>query len=423
MMRTAMSKPLRICIVALNAYPAIEPSAGRAIGGLENRAWNFAVGLARHSHIAVDFVVGHTRPEARTVVEGVTIVPIVDRWRDIRHDVSAVLDPKPSFPWFHVKRWNVKVLWQLALLAMTRPFRDRRQITDRLMTHCDRLRPDVFLSFGVGSQSAAVIRAAKLIRRPVIVALASNSELDARLFEDGDYESRHGETAQESRYAIEHATRVMCQTRWQHDRLLELTGRQSSIVPSPIRIERWSKHPKTERGNSVLWVGRFDQFHKRPELCLDVALRCPDIPFVMVINRGDARLADQVRASAPRNVRIIDYVPADEMPTLFREARVFLSTSAAAFEGFPNVFLEAAASGTPVVTLEDFGDFVVSSGCGECSNGDLNLAIEKLQLLWSHEARWRECSRRGQDWVQRVHALDHVVIQFLNAMEDVLALD
>ena len=68
---------------------------------------------------------------------------------------------------------------------------------------------------------------------------------------------------------------------------------------------------------------------------------------------------------------------------MFRQARCFLSTSAASHEGFPNVILQAAAAGVPIVSLEDFDNFIATAGVGYCAAGDLERAAQQLQYAWS----------------------------------------
>lgn len=397
---------LRVCIVALNAYPAVEPSAGKAVGGAEMRAWNLAIGLSHQPGVEVFFMVSHTRPLVTTQVEDVTLVPIVDRFRDIRFDVSRVMESTSRFPWCRLLGWNSKVLWQFPLLIVTRPFRDRRPLQTRISGPCEQLMPDICIGFGLGAHSAGVVRAAERIRRPAIAAIASNAELDERFLTDPDYINHYGDSSADSRYVIEHASAIVCQTEWQQDRLRELTGRDSFVVPTPIRLERWLSTPSDGVGEHVLWIGRYDDVYKRPQLCLEIARRCPNIPFVMVINRGDAVTERNVRRSVTDNVQIVDYVQRDKMPELFRRSRLFLSTGQS--EGFPNVFLEAAASGVPIVTLEDFGDFVSNSKGGVCTHGNLEQAANTVRKLWDDQVVRERHAQDGEEWVRKYHSLEAV---------------
>lgn len=53
---TRMGHPYSIGFVVWQALPAIVPTLGRNIGGLETRAWNFAKLLANSSHWEVFFL-------------------------------------------------------------------------------------------------------------------------------------------------------------------------------------------------------------------------------------------------------------------------------------------------------------------------------------------------------------------------------
>ncbi|MBC8352519.1 MAG: glycosyltransferase family 4 protein [Planctomycetes bacterium] len=409
--------PRRVCIIALNAYPAIEPKAGRSIGGLEMRAWNLATGLSQQPDIEVFFMVGHTRPITSTRVGNVTVVPLIDRFRDLRFNVSRSIDALPHFPWFRTRAWHAKLLWQLPLLLATRPFRNRRSMHERISEQLEQLKPDVCMGFGLGEHAAAIVRASERIQRPSIVGLASNADLDAELFSDSRYVNHYGDSSDDCRFVIERASAVLCQTQWQQDRLTELANRESFVIPTPIRAERWSTTETTEPGKYVLWVGRYDEVYKRPQLCLKIARQCPDIPFVMVLNRGDARTERDIRKNATPNVRIVDYVPADEMPDVFRRARLFLSTSQS--EGFPNVFLEASASGTPIVTLEDFGNFVSKSECGVWTKGDSDQAVSSVCDLWNDVVSRARYAENGQRSVRQFHSLEAVAENLRNVVDTV----
>ncbi len=417
-----MTKSLvHICIVAPNAYPAVNPQAGQSIGGIETRAWKLATGLAELPDLQVSMIVRHNRPIRLTSVQGVTLAPIVDRFRDVRKVVSQDVSVTSHFPWLRMRRWRWRLLWELPLLAVTRPCRDRQELREQVAAKIQSLRPDVCVTLGNGAVSAAVVRTAANIGRPSILLLASNTDLDPQIFQDDHYVTAYGESALDCRYAVQNASVILCQTEWQRERLQERTGRTGVILRTPIPLAPWACAVERQVAREyVLWIGRFDTAHKRPQLCLEVAKRCPNMSFLLVINRGDRDVEAEIRRQSPPNVRLVDYVPAHEMPDLFRGSRVFLSTGSAEVEGFPNVLLEAAASGTPIVTFNDFGEFVASSGSGKCAHDDIEAAANDLRTLWSDENAWRQCSEAGRTWVAKHHSQERVANAFRAIVHDLL---
>ncbi len=403
---------MRIAIVALNAYPAVNPQAGTAIGGLETFAWLLARGLATRPRHEVQFLVRHTSKPTSDVVEQVQIVADVEPLRPWRQAISHDLEVLPRFPWLKLKRFRPSLLWKVPVLGLTRiACGPRPALTDRLMMLLTLSRPDIVVSLGVGDSSAAAIHAADSLEIPSLLWLQSNADLDARFRDQADYVDPYGVTSADAQASWQ-ANQIICQTGWQQQRVLELLNRPSELIPNPLDATRFPVgDPSPWSRQGVLWIGRYDRHHKRPHLALEIARKCPRIPFRMVINRGDPAVESEIRAQAPPNVQIIDYLSREEMPKAFREARLFLSTGSAAFEGFPNVLLEAAASGTPIVSMDDFDEFLTRSQCGILGT-NTEVTAKAVMLLTGLEGEWISRSRRGAEYVRQHHSLPTCLERF-----------
>lgn len=381
-------RPLRVCIVALNAYPAIDPRAVGPIGGIETRAWSFARGLARRDNWKVSMFVRHGRRPRRDEFEGVTLIPLVDRLYHVRQSVSMCIGRRRRFPWLTLHRWRAALLWQLPLVAADRLIHgvpgDPWHVDSRLST----LDTDVFCTFGVQSHSATVIASAHAAHRPAVLFLGSDGDLDENYGPDSSYVSPYGDRGDVCWRILQEADAVIVQTEDQQRLLHERFGRESTIVENPIDVREWDAGLREPLGDVavrfnryVLWVGRAEDIHKRPDLCLEVAHRCPEINFLMVLNPRDPVVEHRVRRNAPANVQIISYVPCPEMPAIFARAAALLNTSA--LEGFPNVFLQAAVSRIPIASLNVGREFLTWLGCGRHTDGDMPQLAAFLQDAWN----------------------------------------
>ncbi len=389
--------PLRIALVAWRGLPAALSSAGKRVGGLETGAWELAQGLAALEGCQVTFVTEHSRAVVPGKIAGVNVQVEVNRWKELREDFSNNVELTPKL---RIKRWHWRLLYQFPVLLATRPWRAAdppAMAAEPRLLHID---CDVWGCFGVNQDSARVIAAARAQQRPCILFLESNADLSDSVAAGSDSPNPYGVTSAEQEFCLTHASVVVCQSHWQLKRYRAQFDHPSELIRNPIRLEQWSpsqlsvpqhsvsqlSQPQHSDDGYVLWIGRYDDFHKRPLLALQIARLCPDIPFKLVVNRSSsassAEIEDRVRQSLPHNCTIVDYIPYSDMPQVFHAARTFLSTSSASHEGFPNVILQAAASGTPIVSLEDFDEFIHGSGAGSCSHGDIAEAAKQLQLAW-----------------------------------------
>jgi glycosyltransferase involved in cell wall biosynthesis len=122
------------------------------------------------------------------------------------------------------------------------------------------------------------------------------------------------------------------------------------VLPFPTDTQEQFKEPKHDIGGrqKILWAGRFDR-QKRPDLLRDIALRMPDVDFIVY----GSPMLDTVTGKgifkslgAVKNLYLCG--PFDGFADIPRdEIALFLYTSA--WDGMPNIILEAFSSGLPVI--------------------------------------------------------------------------
>ncbi len=105
----------------------------------------------------------------------------------------------------------------------------------------------------------------------------------------------------------------------------------------------------------VLAVGTIQPRKNLPVLAraMKRVIQHHDIDLVIAGRKGwmaEDVLSEVTEAGLGDHLRVIDYVPAEDLPALYRAAEVFVQPSK--FEGFGMPVLEAMASGTPVIAAE-----------------------------------------------------------------------
>ena len=405
------SRPFRVCFVALNAYPAIDPQAPGAIGGIETRAWMFARALVARGDCEVQFVVRHTQPLRKTVVDGVTLVPILDRFYRLRESVSTRIERQPLFPYLRIRNWSLGLLWQLPFLAMIRQFRAKPPGPREPQPLLQAIDTDLFCTFGVQSFSAATIASAHAAGRPTVLVLGSDSDLDERYTEHSTWINPYTDRGDLCWWIVRNADVVVTQTAWQQQRLQSQFARTGACVENPIDVEEWDARQilpladtySTGWDRYILWVGRAEAVHKRPQVCLELARLCPQAQFLLVLNPRDDGLEEHLRQTAPANVRFVRHVPFPQMPALFRRAVALVNTSS--LEGFPNTFLQAALSRIPVGAL-DVGDvFLPASGAGVACGGSLQTLADFTNRVWADPTSWQSRMETAREYVIQNHGL------------------
>lgn len=405
-----MPHPLRVCFLAYHAYPVIEPAAEGVFGGTETRAWTLARALVQRPDLAVSLVVYARHPLRQQSCQGVQLVRRREPLYWVRQAVGKHVEVLSRFPWVRFRSFAPGLLWQVPLLAMVRPFRrgpDPRR-PDRFLLG---LQADVFFCFGVHRQTATAVATARAAGRRSVVFLGADSDLDPRYTADSTYISPYGERGAVCWYALHHADHIVAQTPRQQAALAERFGRQALVLSNPIDLREWDAGLAVEQPlpglehlpRYALWIGRADSFHKRPLVCLELARHCPEVPFLLVVNPREPAVEQRLHRDRPENVCLVTRVAFADMPRVFRRAAVYVNTSAPGYEGFPNVFLQAAASEVPIASLELDADFVERSGAGSVACGDVRRLAQYVRRMWHHPAEAHAVGQQGRRFVQQHH--------------------
>ena len=162
-------------------------------------------------------------------------------------------------------------------------------------------------------------------------------------------------------WGLSRTDRIFVQHRGQLSGLPKRWQSKAYIVPS-IAGETAVVKPHCEREKYVAWIAVLREV-KRADLLIQIARKMPDVRFVVCGGPSSfasspgygERIVKELRAVP--NIDFRGPVAPDVAHRVIADAAVFLSTSDE--EGFPNTFLQAWASGTPVVSLKIDPDLVI----------------------------------------------------------------
>lgn len=394
---------MKVCFVAENAYPVIAPGERQAFGGMETQAWAFARALQQQNCCDVRFAVSSPKRFRTETHAGIDVINRQSFFEHLRRQVSQSCLIQHSWPPLRILKWSNSLLWRLPLLLVTRPFRTHDDHARRIAEFYSQLSVDVVIAFGVSSLTTAVIEAAGASGKRTVISCASNDDLRAEYCPGSNYVNAYGEVGHVLSRGLLAADQIFVQTAWQQELARNNLNLEADLLPNPID-EDWTvwagqhqellkelsnRNPELH-GNFVLWTGRTDRFHKRPEMAFDVARNLPQHRFVMVINATDPEYAEQLEILRPPNVLLLPSMPYAHFIALMSRATAFLSTGSGQYEGFPNVFLQAGILGVPVVSADcDFG-ILSSIGIGRSYNNSVPDMVQALDQICTFPDKRRE---------------------------------
>jgi len=219
-------------------------------------------------------------------------------------------------------------------------------------------------------------------------------------------------------WGLMRSDRIFVQHNGQLSQLVTRWKSKAHVVPSfagemPVGL------PHSERKGYVAWVGTL-RGPKRVDRLIEIARRLPKIQFVVCggtstfqssVENGRQIVSD---LRALPNVDYLGQVEIKRTQKIIAEANILLSTADG--EGFPNTFLEAWSSGTPVVSLTIDPDGIIQQkGLGTLSRS-VGCAVEDIKTLMELPQRRTDIGIRAQQHVEKMHSESVVIKIFERAV-------
>jgi glycosyltransferase involved in cell wall biosynthesis len=217
-------------------------------------------------------------------------------------------------------------------------------------------------------------------------------------------------------YGLKQADGVLAQSVRQQELLLRNFGRPSSIAHMLVGSSG-TNLDFAGRDIHALWVSNIRRL-KRPDILLDIAGELPRVSFHIVGGpvAGERELFAEVqgRARAVPNVTFDGPLAYDDAAALYGRARIFVNTSD--MEGFPNTYLQAWASGTPVVAFFDPDGLIAEHGLGIAVRTPQEM-IAAVRMLLQDEAAWNAARARCLAFIERRYGEDVVLQPYLQVLD------
>lgn len=191
--------------------------------------------------------------------------------------------------------------------------------------------------------------------------------------------------------------RVPLPLRWQ---------RRAYLLPGIVSLAG-TMVPHLERNGAVVWIAVIRPA-KRPDLLVEIARRLPSIRFVVCgspsLSHWDAGTIERImtQLKALPNIDYRGHVSPEQALKSIGEASLLLSTSDG--EGFPSVFLEAWAAGTPIVSLQIDPDHKIRDyDLGKVAD-TVEGTVTAIDSFMASPERIREMGTKARRHVEELHS-------------------
>ncbi|WP_084302738.1 glycosyltransferase family 4 protein [Bradyrhizobium sp. WSM2254] len=282
-------------------------------------------------------------------------------------------------------------------------------------------RPDIMIQGVCGVHTAIMAFVAGQLGIPFVHRVVNDKDVDERC----KIGLRSYEWLAYS-WARNRTTAFLCQNEYQREKLAALfPGKPVHVLHNAVVVAEDAAPPlpRAER-RYVAWLGVF-RYGKNLPLLFRIAQELPTVKF-RVAGMPD-RVVDQATLDAVNrlrqlpNVEMVGYIRRADVQRFLSEATMLLCTSD--FEGFSNVFLEAFAVGTPVMTRRqvDPDSIVVRYSLGASAEDELALT-KSVKALWDMDANeYNALTRRCQTYVKANHSPSAKARELIAALTPLVA--
>jgi len=167
----------------------------------------------------------------------------------------------------------------------------------------------------------------------------------------------------------------------------------------------------------ILWVGN-NHFKKHPEIFLRLVNDFPEFNFLMIMSTTAQNPTDHAIKKITEKLPNLDYkgfVPFSSIAKYFAEAALFIGTSD--MEGFPNTYIQAWQTKTPVISLHIDPDAVIQKFKLGRLSGSYDQLCHDLQVLMKDAQLRFDLGENCKKYVDAHHHELKVTQRFVDFIE------
>ncbi len=298
---------------------------------------------------------------------------------------------KPLFdmPWYKIGFGAIKTLWCLI-----------------------KINADIYFERTSSPRLGLVSLYCKIFKKKLIYMTAADIDCN------GQYPKIYGKIFHRIyNYGLKNVNAVIVQSEKQQRLMKKNYGIESIFIKSLFRIRDSINIEK----KFTLWIARC-HWMKKPNIFLDMVKLFPNEKFVMISPKAadDHKLFDSIKQKAKTysNLTFIEEVSFIDSQYYFDQAKVFVNTSTV--EGFPNTFLQAGLSKTPILSLDiSPDDFLHNIEGGVCTNGNIKLFFSMYEKLVNNIPHRKMLGNNIFEYVKKHHNAKSIAEQYKKLMENI----
>jgi glycosyltransferase involved in cell wall biosynthesis len=374
---TQASKGVKICFVALTAYPLLTGGKPKYVVGPDVNSFILAKELVKRG-FQVSFI---TYDYGGAPVEYASGMEIVKTYREGSH-LNKVLKA------FHI--------WKAI-----------KKVKARVYVH---------------SGSLCISLFCRLLRKKNIYEVASDALTTKELIDPKSLEfhrPRFSLTELFHQLDIKLADIIIVQNEFQREMLKQNYHKDGILIKMPFPICEQDM-PEKKKPLIVLWVGSMADV-KQPELFLKMAEAIPEAEFQMIggYTSSNQELYRKIRRESQRisNLEFLGPIPFYEVNRYFKRASLLVNTSK--FEGFPHAFIQAWMHSLPVVSLNADPDEIICKYKLGFHSKNFNQLVKDVKNLLRNEPPRDQMGENAREYVEREHDIRKTIKKYIEIFKKI----
>jgi glycosyltransferase involved in cell wall biosynthesis len=359
---------IKICFVALSAYPLLAGKSIKRIIGPDVHTILLAKELLKHN-FEITFI---TYSDGGTPIEHIDGIEIIKTYREDAH-LNKVL--KAVCIWRAMKKANAPIYYH----------------------H--------------GGAAGVVSLFCRVMRRKLVWHIAHNRFV-TREPKDFSLLERFS-----SWLDIKLADAIVVQSEFQRAMLKKKFDKDSVLIKNHFPLIGRGILEKAKPA-IVLWVGTMADT-KQPELFPKLAEAIPEASFQMIggpsTDLGPYKRAKEC-SKRILNLKFLGFI--QSIDEYFSRAAILVNTAKS--EGFPYAFIQAWMNYTPVISLHSDPDGIIYKYNMGFHSKTFDQLVEDVKTLLNNEALREEMGVNGREYVEREHDITKIISKHIEVFRQVL---